>query len=364
MITVRADHGGGPRHIELLLRHLPENIKVFVVCPEEPPFYERFERLTQGQVFTIPHRRFDLRFALRLARYARKQGMEVIHAHGKGAGVYARFVSLFLAVPSVHTPHGVNEAGYRTPLRLLYRLYENISSRLIDHVVFVSAEECETARKAGLWQRIPHSIIVNGVDEVDERHRIRLYNAKRRELALADKQVVIVTISRFDHQKNMYEAFEVAKSLPMCLFIWIGDGEDFKELRQKTHTEKLDNLHFLGALDDPTPVLAAADIYFSSARWEGLPLAVLEAMALGLPVVASDVIGHREVVGDSGGGILYPLGDTARARECLERLAGDSGLRKRLGEKGRTVQRERYSAAKMTHTLYNVYRNLLLKHRQ
>jgi glycosyltransferase involved in cell wall biosynthesis len=361
MISVRADHGGGPRHIELLLQNLPADVEASVACPDEQPYRSRFEHLVRGRAFTIPHRRFDPGAALRLAGYVRRQGVDVIHAHGKGAGPYARVAAMLTGRPSVHTPHGVQVSRYGDFARKLYSLYENGTAAWVDHVVFVSDEECEVAREAGLWSRTPHSVIPNGVDEVVDKRRESLRVAGRRSLGVADGRVIIVTLSRFDFQKNMQEAYEVAKASPDCLFVWIGDGDDAAELSRRARDEGVDNLRFLGKLDDPASILAAADVYFSSARWEGLPLAVLEAMAMGLPVIASEVTGHREIVGDSGGGLLYPSGEPTQATALLARLADDAALRRQLGERGREVQRARYSSRRMTEEMCDVYRQLQRK---
>lgn len=359
LVSVRADHGGGPKHIELLLRHFPDVVEAHIACPDEPPYRVRFELLTDGRVCTIPHRRFDLRSAFGLASYVRREKFDVIHAHGKGAGVYARGVSFLTGVPCVHTPHGVHVGQYGSMAHFLYRVYENVSARwVVDHVIFVSPEERDVAQRERLWSRVPSSVIANGVEDADTNLLPGLRSETRVRLSVEEGQMVVVTLSRFDYPKNMHEAYEVAKSLPDCLFVWIGDGDDRGELERKARSDKVENLRFLGKLDDPSPYLAAADIYFSTSRWEGLPLAVLEAMAMGAPVVASDVAGHREVVGESGAGLLYPLGDSAQAAQALQRLSDDVALRQRLGAPARQVQQETYSAQRMAEAVCELYGRL------
>src|SRR5215469_11131642 len=93
MISLRSDHGGGPRHIELLLKYLSHGIEAHVACPNDPPYGERLRTLCGGRAFELPHRRFKLRAALQLARYTTRAGINIIHTHGKGASVYGRLVS-------------------------------------------------------------------------------------------------------------------------------------------------------------------------------------------------------------------------------------------------------------------------------
>ncbi|WP_084286618.1 glycosyltransferase family 4 protein [Halomonas halodenitrificans] len=358
MVSVRADHGGGPRHIELLIKNLDKLIEAHVACPQEPPYAERFNQLARGNVFSIPHRKFDLSCAVRLSRYVLRKGVDIVHTHGKGAGVYGRFVSLLTGKPCLHTPHGVHVGNYNALSERLYRFYENLTIRLVDRLVFVSNEEYKVAQKNRLWPRTPYKVIENGVEDVSHEERISERSAFRQCLGISSEAVVVTTLSRFDFQKNMQEAFQVAQELPEVVFLWVGHGNDFAELKKKAAEEKVENLIFLGAMDSSTPALAAADVYFSSARWEGLPLAVLEAMAMGLPVVASDVTGHFEIVGESGGGVLYPLGRPGQAVKKLKLLVADEGLRRQLGDRGRKVQQKCYSSKVMAQEVCNIYREL------
>lgn len=361
MISVRADHGGGPRHMELLLRNLPAVVDAYVACPDEPPYFERFHALTHGRICSLPHRSFDVVSALKLVAYAKKQRIDVIHTHGKGAGLYGRIVSALTRKPCLHTPHGVHVSQYGIFAMWAYRLYENFSARWVDQLVFVSVEEEAFARKERLWPRAPSSVIVNGVDAVTDESKCLMRHAARASLRISNATLVVATLSRFDFQKNMQEAYEIAKSFPEATFLWVGEGDESDDLKLRAKAEGVGNLRFHGTTNDPAPMLAASDIYLTTSRWEGLPLAVLEAMSMGLPVVASDVIGHRELVGKSDGGMLYPLGTASKAVDALRCLAMDDALRREMGERGRNVQRRVYSTGQMADAVGVLYRRLVRK---
>ncbi len=359
MITVRADHGGGPRQIQLLLRHLSREIEPYIACPDDPPYRSRFEQLIGGDVYSIPHRRFALRFAIGLAAYIRTRDIDVIHTHGKGAGVYGRVASLFTGKPCLHTPHGLHVDGYRPFQRCLYRAYENLSARWVKGIVFVSEDERTASRNFGLWNGLPQWVVSNGVEDVSTEYKESLRRQTRRRLCILESQLVVTTLSRFNRQKNMDEAYAVAGMLPEVLFLWVGEGKEALELQRRAMVDGLSNLRFMGAVDDPLPMLAAADVYLTTSRWEGMPFAVLEAMAMGVPVVASDVTGHRQILGDSKGGILYPLGDPALAVAQLCRLAGSGDLRRQLGAQGRSIQRRQYSASTMAKRISSLYATMV-----
>lgn len=359
MITVRADHGGGPRQIQFLLRHLSCEIDLYLACPDDPPYRSRFEQLIGRDVYSIPHRRFALRSAIGLAAYIRTRGIDIIHTHGKGAGVYGRAASLLTGKPCLHTPHGLHVDGYGPFQRCLYRAYENPSARWVKGIIFVSEDEQTASKNFGLWNGLPQWVVPNGVEDVSTEYKESLRRRTRRRLCVLESQLVVTTLSRFNRQKNMDEAYAIACALPEVLFLWVGEGEEAPELQRRAMADGLSNLRFLGAVDDPLPVLAAADVYLTTSRWEGMPFAVLEAMAMGVPVVASDVIGHRQILGDSKGGILYPLGDPALAVAQLCRLAGSGNLRRQLGEQARSIQRRQYSASTMARRVSSLYATMV-----
>lgn len=355
MISVRSDHGGGPRHMELLMRNLSEAHEVHVACPDDPPYGRRLRELAFERAITIPHRRFRLNSALALASYVRRSGVQVIHTHGKGAALYGRFAAALTGTPCVHTPHGVHVGSYGPLTLKLYRAYENLTSRWISRLLYVSTDECLSAKEHQLWMSVPHQVIQNGVDDLSEASRVVMRSCWRRSLGIKDDTFVVVTISRFDYQKNMSEAFGIAKALPAVTFVWIGDGEERAQLELMATLAGITNIIFVGAMDNPMAALAGADVYLSTSRWEGMPLAVLEAMASRLAVIASDVPGNRELVSASGGGLLYQLGNLDEAVRSLSLILSDGNRRNSMGERGRDAQRRAYSTKRQASSVAAVY---------
>lgn len=359
MITARADHGGGPRHLELLMRDGADWIAPYVACPDEKPYWARFNEIAGGRMFRIPHRKFDFRQAWRLAMYARRHGIHIVHAHGKGAGLYARFVSAVTGIPGVHTAHGIHVGEYGRIGRKLYSLYENVSSLWVNHVVHVSDEEKSQAQMLGLWRKRPSTVIPNGVTSHEPSEINAMRDRARRHLRAREGVPIVVTASRFDYQKNMLEAYAVAKARPDMHFIWIGTGADSPTLTERAASEGVSNISFLGQVDNPLDHLAAADVYLSTSRWEGLPLAVLEAMSLGIPSVLSNVTGHVELVRTHGVGLLYTLGDIDSATAALLRVAYEKPLQKALSEQALHSQLHRFSSKVVAMETAAIYKKVL-----
>lgn len=355
MISARADHGGGPRHMELLIENLPSHTEVHVACPDDQPYGARFKRLVSSRISRIPHREFAFGAVVGVIRYVRKNQIQLIHCHGKGAGLYGRIVSAITGVPCVHTPHGVHVGGYGVRAKRLYRLYENLSSRWVDHLVYVSSDEQSEASLNGLWPHVDSSVIVNGVNDVPGEEVVACRLRERRSMGLDEDCLVVATVSRFDRQKNMHEALEIAKLLPECLFLWIGSGEEKNALEMEATAAGAKNVFFVGQVDSPLSLLAAADVYLSTSLWEGMPLAILEAMSVGLPIVATRVVGHRELVESSGCGVLYEQGQVMEAVEALRSFEANAALRGSVGARGRDAQRQNYSTRRQGRMIAELY---------
>lgn len=358
MITVRADHGGGPKHLELLLRGLPSHIEPYVAAPDERPYGPIFASLIQRDIFPIPHRAFSINHALRLASHVREHDIALIHSHGKGAGAYARLVSLLTGRPTVHTPHGVHMGGHSCLYRIAYRAYENLTAARISQLLYVSNDERVAAQRQRLWQRVEHSVVPNGVRAIPDRVVEQLRLQAKHAIDVPAARRAVVTVTRFDYQKNMDEAFEVARRLPHLEFIWIGDGPDFERLKDRLLREQVRNVQMVGPMDDPNTLLAGAACYLSTSRWEGLPLAVLEAMALGVPVIGSDVTGHRDLIAEADCGRLYPPGSPDRAASLVDQITSNTALGESLGHNGRVAQRAHYSADVMASRIAAIYGRL------
>lgn len=355
MISVRADHGGGPRHMELLINELRGTVDFSVACPRDMPYFHRFSSLLNGHVLTIPHRKFDVFAAFRLARYVREESIHIVHSHGKGAGLYARLVTFLSNAMSVHTPHGIHTSEYSRIKKSLYRLYENITSSRVSYVVFVSKEEKLSAESAGLWPNTRSHIVENGVPEIPSEFSRENRRITREMLGIKDGDAIVATISRFDYQKNMDEALQIAALLPFVIFIWIGDGPNRDRLAKEAISNGINNIILLGHLDDPARIIAAADLYLSTSRWEGLPLAVLEALSMGIPVIVSDVVGHGDVIARGSVGVSYPLGKPEVAALKIRDLINDGDMRRKFGRAAIDLQRQYYSAKKMSEEIYQLY---------
>lgn len=331
-ISARADFGGGPEHLWQLLRSMPASARKCVACPPDYPYYDRFRACVgNDNMFPLPHRRFSLSKLLDLRDFCFRHKVTVLHSHGKGAGLYSRLIGLMTGLPSVHTFHGVHVAEYGPWGKRMYRLYERFMSLFTNVGIAVSEGERRRIIAEGLMPETKLRLIVNGVPIPE--------NVPDTPVSVPYR---VVSISRFDYPKNSEFLVEILLKLKEMgrleafRFVVIGDGKGKEGLARLAWEKGVSSqMEFIGAIPNPHTFFSGALCYISTSRWEGMPLAVLEAMAHGLPPVVSDVVGNHDAVKDQDTGFLYPPGDAAKAAEAVCRLADEPDMRESMRARSR-----------------------------
>ena len=301
-ITLRADHGGGPKHVDLLINNLSSDMEIFLACPQDRPYYDLWSESKKVEdIFVLPHRKFSVKKLLGLNKFIKDNDIEMIHSHGKGAGIYSRMLKILNPrLKIVHTLHGVHVGEYGFFKKSAYIFLERFLTLFTDKFINVSKSENEACLKLRLFKKSKSEVVYNGIKAL-----LKEDNAKIKFDLSGQK--VVTTISRFDYAKNMPLAYEMAKNFKdnsSIVFLWLGDGDDrakFESMAQKDGA----NIIFTGFTDEVSAYLSATDIYLSTSRWEGLPYALIEAQSLGIPVVATNVVGNNEVVENGKSGFLF-----------------------------------------------------------
>ena len=275
----------------------------------------------------------DLGVLKRVRRYLDRNGpFDVIHGHGSKGGAMARLAGLGSSTPVLYTPHGlvVMDPGLSLKKRLFYRAIEWMLSRLSDRIITVSPEERRFCVKHGLG-RSRVVMIPNGIGPIDFPSR----DAARRELGIAEDCVVAGFVGRLVDQKApdvLIAAFAcVARSLPECRLLIVGAGPLEEALRRQANLLGInDRLIWLGERD-AIPILPALDLFVLSSRKEGLPYVVLEALAAGLPILATESSGVEVLVRPGRNGVVVPASRPDLFATALEALLSEPRRLERLG---------------------------------
>lgn len=265
----------------------------------------------------------DWRAYQQLRRILAAERPDVLHLHSSKAGLHGRFAARALGLPAVYTPHGV--AFLRTDVsratHAIYRTAEHLAARAWPcPIVALSEEEREAV--AGL--PAPVTLIPNGVDVAALEHMTADARPRR-----ADGGLRIGILGRISQQRAPYRVKAIARgAAPDWEIIWIGDGE----LRHEVEGERI-TLMGWQPREEALRILRSCDVMLHPSLWEGMPFALLEAMALGLPAVVSDAAGNRSLIENGRSG--YVISGEDGYLPALRRLAEDPDLRLAMGRAAR-----------------------------
>jgi glycosyltransferase involved in cell wall biosynthesis len=356
MITARADFGGGPQHLFLLVKYLKDQLNIFIACPGDFPYMERYKTLIGAEnICKIPHRKFKIKSLFELKRFIQGKNIKLIHSHGKGAGIYGRFLSLLTGCPAIHTFHGLHIDNYNLVPRVFYLTAERFLSLFTRKFVCVSKSEFNRVIAAKIASASKVVIINNGVEinhgTVDEK--------------LLDNQVkTILHVTRFDFAKNSLLLIAVIEALKekkiFFKFIIIGYGEEEQDFKNKITKKNLESyVEMKGTAENLQNYLRESFCLISTSRWEGMPLAVMEAMSSGIPVVAANVSGNNDLVEHNKTGFLFDIQNPDEAAGYISLLMDNSDLWKKFSVNSIEKIKKNFTAAGMALETNNLYFQIL-----
>jgi glycosyltransferase involved in cell wall biosynthesis len=307
---------------------------------------------------------FSITSLLSLYRIARIGSYDIIHAHMGRAGIYAKLVGILTGKPVIVTEHLVayDHSWIKNPVkRRLHLIGHKLTNRMVKLIIAVSG----VTRDAYIERQgvSPHKIIImhNFVDtdlfaEKEKKEKIR------RELGIDKDNLVVGFLGRLDWRKGLKTIVDAAEGLKGVKFLIVGDGNARDDLIAEIKRKGVDKDFILTGLRQDVPVLMKAmDIFIfpTTAPYESFGLVVIEAMAAGLPVIASDIGPLREIINNGEDGILIPPKDGDALRIAIERLIKNKDLMKKLAEKGRKTVHEKFSLKKRIKEIEEVYEKVL-----
>ncbi|MGE5280912.1 MAG: glycosyltransferase [Chloroflexota bacterium] len=371
---------GGPAHQAALLsgrRFDRERYETLLVHGAVPPGEASLAGLAEEEGATM---RFlgDLRTpidplhdAQALAKtigIARRFRPHVVHTHTAKAGFIGRQAALAVRPrPAiVHTYHGhVLEGYFGAAKSRLYLELERAMARVSDRLIGVSQATVDDLVRLRVAARERFSVLPLGLDlaPLAEPDDGSLWRDTREELGVGEEEILLVFVGRVVRIKRLdvlLEALAQARELePRLRLALVGDGEERAWLEGvAARLGVASAVLFLGYRRELRPLFAAADLAVLSSDNEGTPVSLIEAAAAGLPAVATDVGGVREVVSEETG-LLVPRGDAAAFADALLTMSGDPGRRESLGRAARLRAVERYGAERLLRDVDGLYRELV-----
>jgi len=294
----------------------------------------------------------------RLRALVRDERIDLVHAHLPWAGVVARIAGALEGVPVVYSEHNLQER-YHAGTRAANLATWHMQAR----VIAVSDDVKQSAeRLAGT--RVPVQVVKNGVSLHHFTREADAGRAMRRALSLDDDARVVGTVAVFRTQKRLDLWLEAAKGIvarePRARFVLVGDGPLRADVERHVAERGLtDVVRLVGLQEEVRPYLSALDVYMMSSDFEGLPVALLEAMAMELPVVVTGVGGIPEVVRDGESGALVEKGRPEALAKAALTLLADDARRRETGARARAVVARGFGMDRMQRELEQLYDEVL-----
>jgi glycosyltransferase involved in cell wall biosynthesis len=355
--------GGGESHLLSLIENLDrERFEPVVLSFTDGPMIARLRQMQVETRVIHTEKPFDLRVWGTVKKWIKEQGFDLVHAHGTRANSNILWAARSLGIPVVYTVHGWSFHQDQHPLirriRVLGEQYLTARSSLN---ISVSSSNRQSGKN--FIKSFDSVVINNGINnkKFDPQGR---YRDVRAELGIPADAVLVLFIARFTAHKqplSLLDAFVKAlPSSPGMHLLMVGEGDQQAEAIETVKRSGVGHaVHFQSFRQDVPDVLAAADIFVLPSLWEGLPIGLLEAMAMGKAVIASDVDGTSEIVEDSVNGLLIPTAQlVGHLTEALVRLSKDPAARQRYGQKAIETVHGKYNAAVMTREIEQIYHNL------
>ncbi len=353
---------GPQRHIIDIAKAIDKNnFQLEVACPDGWLYRE----LKKNDVITHKVELKDslsIRSLLSLYRIAREGRFDIIHAHMGRTGFYAKLVGVMTGIPVIVTEHLVahDHSWIRNPLkRKLHLMGHRFSNRMARFVIAVSKEARDSyIERQGISPEkvvIIHNFVDTGIVPSEED-----VAEIRRELGINKDSFVIGFLGRLDWRKGLKTIIDAAHEIRGGKFLIVGDGEARDEFKVEIRKKGLDQYFILtGLRQDVAALLKAMDIFIFPTEYESFGIAVIEAMAAGKPVIASDLGPLREIITDGENGILIPPKDPYSLRSGIERLMRDTGLMRQLGENGKRTVNEKFSLKKGIKKIEGIYEGVI-----
>ncbi len=361
LIIPTLERSGAEKQLTILATHLPRHgfQPEVLVLTRTGPYEQRLREagiavhLLNKRLKADPLCWWRLRQKLRGGRY------DLVHTWLFAANSYGRLAAASLRLrPLVATERCADH--WKGPLH--FQL-DRLLLRYTDRIVVNSRGVLEFYRdRVGIPEE-KMVVIPNALPD-EERPAFVSRRAKRAELGLCDEHLVVGFVGRLWPQKRVRDliwACDIVRNIkPQIRLVIIGDGPLREELQQYARDVGMgERTLFLGHRNDVPELLAALDVLVLPSEYEGMPNCVLEAMAAGLPVVATAIPGTREVVRDGITGYLVPVGDRAQMAKRINQLLDDPALRRRMGDAGRTLVRSQFTVERMVSAHVRLYTELL-----
>ena len=357
--------GGGETHVLDLVGSLNKNLFDPVVLSfTEGPMVDRLQQMGIKTHVINTLKPFDFRVFGQVKKVMKQEGIQLLHAHGTRACSNTYYPARQLNIPIIYTVHGWSfHDNQKDWIRRVRIMGERLLVKRSTVTVCVSDSNLNEGSSHFDFKNA--TVIKNGVNQTKFNPE-GSFKDIRTELGVSKDEILVGFIARVTLQKNplvLIRAFaKIAGALPIKLLI-VGDGDmknDAVELAISLNVA--DKVLFQPFRQDIPDLLNAIDIYCLPSLWEGLSIALLEAMAMRKAIVATPVNGTREVITHMQNGILVPVNDVDTLADAFVLLADDPLLRSQIAQQAYQTLSQEFNTKTMVHKIEDLYTEVKKHH--
>lgn len=355
--------GGLDIYIRNTIEYLPSTIEFVVIRGREDNAKEIIKNNSKIKTYEVDLYRSlgirDLKCFIQILKIIKREKPNLIHCHSAKGGIIGRCIGRILAIPTLYTPHAFSFFSTNNKIvKKIYIFFERIT-RFNTYLLACSHSERDIGTSIVHYNEKKALVWVNSVP--DALNTIVGSNCKE----IISKEKYVVTIGRPSFQKNSLNLLEIFNLIhlhrPELQFFILGVGHYspyLQSIKQKINEYHLENVVTLVDWVDKKIALRylkEAELYITTALYEGLPLSVLEAMSLSLPIIASDVYGNKDCVVDSYNGYLIDVNNLNLFSEKTLSLIENENLKYDLGNNSRRLFNENFNIVSQIKKLESIY---------
>lgn len=374
--VIEATTGGTRKHLWLLLTRLQMeycSLTLIYSNRRDPHFWKDLKQFEEKgvELIEVPMSREinpiqDWISLCKLTKIFANSRYDIVHAHSSKAGFLARLAAICTDIPAVvYAPHcfSFHYVSSKTTAAF-YRLLERLASKTGNHLLCVSEGEARSALQNRLVSAEKVHVIPNTID-LAEKRITRTLEEVRRDLGIDPSALVVGTVAQFRPQKGLENLLKlipsVLRHVPNTIFVFVGDGPLVARIRTLAETLGVEpSIRLVGHQENVWDFYQIMDMFALTSLWEGMPYVLLEASAMGLPLVATDVPGNKELIAHGRNGYLSKPEDQVTMALSIVNLLQNADLRHRMGQESSKMLRERLSIDEWTREYSRLYQKLLL----
>ena len=361
-----ASLGGGQMHVLLLSKYLHrENIEVAIATESTGWLVAQAQKLNIATHPIAISNKLTWQSFQNIYRLLKTQKFDVIHTHGGTAGFWGRLVAACLnhKPKIIHTYHGLHYLNTAQTKSLkqkiktaIFQQIDQLLLQITDQIICVCRSDYEKAIAAKVANPSKTAIVYNGI-EISKFSQPINQETSRKIFATASTDFIFGNVGRLHEQKghkHLLQAF--AKVSDRARLLIIGDGELKDELIKLADDLKIsDRVLFFGARSDVHEFLSAIDVFVMPSLWEGQPIALLEALAMGKPCIVTDVDGIPEIITNNVNGYLVKPKDIAGLTQAMNQAIDNPEILQKLAKAGVSTITEKFLAQNMAKAIANIY---------